>query len=127
MLIPNNKLFELDGVTPLKAQTRQDVDKYDDLTVARVIVTAALSPPTGQYIESAKSVARYDLALAAYATPVGGTFEIPASLVADIRKDLTKNFGPIIVGQVDSLLAAKPLPKVVEPAPLPELEAPLVE
>lgn len=110
MLVKNTYLYELDGTTTLNVQDRQNAEAFHPLTVAQVIIQAALGVVPGQTMPTDKSVARYELSKAAWATAIDGDFDVPDHLIQDLQKDLVRGFGPMVVGQVAPLLSGKVVP-----------------
>lgn len=109
MQITNTVLLDLDGA-PIKQQTQPGVmpkDDAPDLTVAKVLLNAALSPAQGpqQTYTPEKNAERYTLAMALNKAAVGETLEVSVELASDLKKDVMKLYAPLVAGQMATLLA----------------------
>lgn len=108
MIIKNVVLTDLDG-NALKQQDRADVmpgPGTPDLTVARVLLMAALAQSRDKPYEPGVAAERYKLALALNSVHTGDDIQLSAEMVVDLKKDVLHMFAPLVSGQVCELLDA---------------------
>lgn len=107
MQIVNKVLTDLDGKA-IPTQTQPGVVPSDDapsLTVARVLLNAALSPAQGQPYSPEKNSERYVLAMVLHKLADNETFELSVELAADLKKDIMKMYAPLVAGQMVPILS----------------------
>jgi len=105
MKLTNVVLLQLDGETPAPASENIS-GKGPDLTLARVLTNAALSPDTRggmAPVSTEDSVLRYELSIKLFNTAVGEEFTVPNSLIAKLQPDINRLYAPLISGQVNKM------------------------
>lgn len=109
MIIKNRVLLDLDE-QPIKQQERPGVTPAPDasnLTAARVLIQAALTPAQGQPYDTKKNAARFEAAVALNKLADDGEIDLDKVLIIDLQNDVNRLYAPIVAGQMAAILDGK--------------------
>lgn len=106
MKIKNKVLTGLDGEA-LRVQNNPGIPPSADapeLTVAKVLINAALTPAQNKPYTAPQNVDRYGVALQLNKLPVDDEIEISVDLIAELKGDVIRLYGPLVAGQMVGIL-----------------------
>ena len=103
MKIVNKELLDMDD-NPMKSGEV-------NLTVAEVLMNAALAPPENPNVprKSKEVIERYDLALMLRKVGLNESFDLTVEQAADLQKDVLRMYATIVTGQILKALDPKPV------------------